>query len=977
MGKKMLTIVLMVTLFFIIAFTQQVEAIDNPPWTIDYGPKVVPTFDNYTQVDVYSLADLAGPLYGGTDNVEFVLQEDITMTGIIDINGDKVINLNGHTLTGGSTNAYLRIANGSTTKKFELKNGSIRGGQTTTSIGTDNVLTNGFFSVDNRVLTDIVFEDIDFMSSGAATSTGGGGFFKGLASNVFLLGKVDVNSGTYNLRAANMTFLGEFNGRSFTSASPGAYAQGSGGINLSFGGYANSYRGETASQTTGDRRIYIGPEATVTLVNESDGSTSYSNNIGNFATITIDGMLKATAFQTSLRTTASSVNSQRNYTARAGTYNGQSNINVNPNATFIMSSTNPRGTNGALYTYNTTVNANAPKIVDMRYFGRGNFFYAYNDQPRSDLRLYDTDIGVWLKDSQGLGNPQTIWQDVSTFDLLGFSNLTAGTLAATPSDLGINTTTFTINEYSRISNDVALPKLVPDAAFLGKDNEVIVKNSATSFSGSTDYYLPGRDSMGRGAPNATVTLAIGGKTYTTKTDSEGNWVFNDIELSSMPGGTKGTLNLTDTDFRTAPTLTVTLVDVIPPKVTTKLIKVAQGDTTQLKNPKTDLLSYSDETTTQNNLIVDYVTSAADRENMIQTLGVYEVEIKVTDEAGNSTTVKAPVIVHPPGETITDGYVVGNDFSIDFDTWVQASDEQKRGYMIDLSLGNVKGYQVNETDVIEVTADPTKMIVAIPTTEWLPNDTYTIPVKVNSYTKNIKVTLIPSSVKMAVNYVYTGTNIAIYSDLLTEELVDNTIIYQEKFGENLVEVLEGHLDNETLRLDYAGYNTVGVNQFKLFENGIEVSPTPTTVPNNDFTIVFEYSGQLKFQEVAQDLNFGTVTLSDGGTSTPLSNGSDSGIAIINTLQNETWSLKVSLPEGINQKGGTSNRRYLGNVVYKTGDTPDKKIGESAIIIEQQNGASLISQLELRRGDTGMFLEQEAGNLRGSYEGELVWTLEDGP
>lgn len=79
--------------------------------------------------------------------------------------------------------------------------------------------------------------------------------------------------------------------------------------------------------------------------------------------------------------------------------------------------------------------------------------------------------------------------------------------------------------------------------------------------------------LGKAASNATVTLKLNGKTYTTQTTDDGTWRFTDMDLSTVKGGTIGTVDLVDTDKRLATQIKFTVKDTIPPKATPKLIKL--------------------------------------------------------------------------------------------------------------------------------------------------------------------------------------------------------------------------------------------------------------------------------------------------------------------------------------------------------------------------------------------------------------------
>lgn len=971
--KKTWVIVFSLILFWSLSYPSFVEAVGEP-YTIDQAPLDVPTFDDYTVTKVSSLSELSTALNSSTSKVSIELQNDMTITSRIIINGDKELNLNGHTLNAG-TNGYLLIDRTSTTNQFKLFNGKIIGGPVTQSPGGPTTQNSAFLNVSYQKNINVVFEDITYKSNDT-----GGNFFVGLATNVFSLGTVTVETYAQNIRAGNMTFLGDFTGNSFGYGNPRDYGRTEGGVNLTFDGYNYSYINKTnnrggqasMSQSVGDRRIYIGKKSHVVLNNTNNGNLAFANNIGNFSIINVDGSLEATSVGTSLRTTASSVNIGTPYNNQAGTFNGQANIYVNQGATFKIASTSESGGAGTLYTYNTNLYVYKPDVLDMRYFGTGNFFYAYATSPQSNLFLYDQSIGVWLKNDKGIGNPTRIWQNVNWMSLLHFTINSANNVSS--SDPTLTPDTFKINDYSRISNNVELPMIVLDPTFINESDQAFLNNGATTFSGTTDYYLPGNVKLNKAASNATVTMKLNGKTYTTQTTDDGTWRFTDMDLSTVKGGTIGTVDLVDTDKRLATQIKFTVKDTIPPKATPKLIKADLGNTTKLNNPLDGISTYSDETTTNDKMTVEFVNSDAERTKMVNELGVHDIGINVIDEAGNKTLVSTKVIVHPKGENITDGYVFGKDYNIDYLTWVNASDSQKREFVLSKDYGNTKGYAISGNTITDVSTDPSNMLITIPSNNWEPNKTYDIPVKVNSYTKIIKVTLVPSTVKMTIKQVYKGTDTPIYSDLETKSLVKNDA-YEETIGDNIEEVLNKLISDKKIVLNYEGYNPVIVSDYKIYQHDKEMTKSDT-VPNEDFSIIYEYEGQLKFKDIAEKLDFGSVTISAEDTETPLSDSSDKSLSIINTIQESTWKLKASLPSGITQVNGKKSP-FIGNVIYKDilGDT--LRIGQSATIIETQKDNQLFSHIQLRNKDTGIFLKQEPGNLKGSYSGELLWTLEDSP
>ena len=981
MFKKWFLPIIMLGLFFICQ-PQKVQAVGEP-YVIDQAPTKIPKFEDYTIVPVSTFAQLSSGLSNASQtNVIYELQNDINMTSRVNIQGNKAINLNGHLLSA-STSGHLLVPSGSSTKQFKIYNGRMSGGPRSTHSGSETTENSAFFNINRNTLVDVVFEDISYESY-----SNGGMFFYGLGSNIFSLGKITMKTYLQHYRAGNMTFYGDFNGLAFGNNLDNEYGESTGGLNLSFGGYAYSYRNkfnngnETMTNENGDRRIYIGKDAHVVLKNTNNQNWyGYNNNIGNFSVLNVDGYLEAEAVGTSLRTTASTTNNKKPYDNLAGTYNGMANITVNEGASFKISSTStdPIARWGALYTYNTNIYAYKPKMFDMRYFSNGNFFYVYppalGNVSEGNMYLYDQNIGVWLKDDRGIGNPTQIWQNVSSMSIINFSTSSPGVISS--SDSTLNNSTFVLNNYSRISNDVRLPMIVPDDQFIDSKGNVFFNNGDTVFSGSTDYYLPGDVRVGKPAVNATVTFNINGTKYTTKTDSEGKWSFTGLNFSNIKAGTTGTLDITDVDQRYGPQITVTLKDTTPPKATPKLIKVLKDSTTGLKDPKEGVGTYSDETTSKENIKIEFVTSDEDRAAMLTERGVYEVDIDVTDEAGNTTTVTTPVVVYSPGETITTGFVVGKDFEIDYKTWLNATDAERKQFILDAQYGAAKGYTISGDTVTEVTNDPTKTIITIPNNDWKPKKTYQYTVKVNSYSQTFNVTLVPSTVNMTVKQVYKNTDNAIYSNLSSKTLVDNTKVYEETIDDEFTTIINNKISSGEFKLNYEGYEVITVTDYKIYQNNQEVIPTPTVVPDEDFTIVYNYEGQLRFKDNAIDLDFGSIPITSDKSITKLSDTSQDTIAIIDTIPGSEWRLKLALPEGINKTDGSQDE-FLGNVLYrKSGAEEDITIEPEDTLIETKQGNDLLNHLDLKNGEYGMLLQQNVGNLKGSYQGKLVWTLEDSP
>lgn len=898
------------------------------------------------------------------------LLQNITLNERVDIVGNKTIDLNNKVLilgegasdTGKVGKMYL---NRPDNQQFTIKNGRISGGDTRGLASHASAI--GAISVGNKANANLVTTAQDI------SHTSKGGFYKGKESKIVFKGKVTLENDQFNVRAKNMDFYGnpqnsndsenvDFYGYTSADGDPIDTSTANGGLNLSFDGY-ESFLGPN------QRILNINKNAKVKLKNDNNtilNYRAYANNIANFAVINLDGILETEAIGTTLRTTSS-----RYDTGGSGTTSGQAELNINPGATFKTISTATTYTYyGTIFTYSLDINVNNPLVFDIRFFGTGQFFYSWPNRGGSNFHIRNADVAVWNKDKKGIGNPNDIWQDVLFVDIKNFTN--TGNPKATSSNPNL-ANNFTINNYSRISNDIKLPIILPDKEFQSAEKTVL-KNNATTFYGSTDYYLPDGTLVGQSSPGAMLTLDVSGKKYTTVADEKGDWKFENINISNVSGGTIAKLDLVDVDKRIAKTIPVVIEDKTPPKAAPKLIKAKLNDMTNLINPKDAFASYGDETTSDAQLKFEYVTSLEDRQEMVKKVGKYEVEAKVTDAAGNATTIKAPVIVHEPTEIITNGFVSGNDFEVDYDKWTSATDSEKRAIMLAVEYGNVKGFEIQGNDVTEVTTNSSKMTMSFSGFNWEPKKTYEIQVKVLSYTKKIKVTLVPAAVKMTPKQVYEGTNTAIFEDLSQNTTVDNSKAYDVKIGDPLSQVIDDLIAKDNLNLDRKGYNKVEPVDYRVKVNN-QIIQTDK-VPDQPFELVFDYVGQMKFEQ-APSLDFGKIEISKANTQNELASTSQDQVKIINTLLKYDWTLKASTPKGI--KSSNSQENFLGQLLYYD-ENGDKHVIDHAgtKLTSQKSTDKSLSTVNVRgKNDSGMRLEQHVGNNKDTYSGELEWSLEDVP
>ena len=507
------------------------------------------TFD--APIEISSELELIDNLTS-TMSGSYVLTKDVSLSKSIIVPTNKELDLNQHTLiattASSATMSGKIIVNSPDVTSFILKNGNIIGGD---SRGLGNSSSNtgvtgpGFFLATNAS-TNLVatFENLSHASLG--------GFFFGRRSKVIFNGIVYLTNDQFNVSALNMDFNGVFSGSTSADGNPGARARSNGGINLSFDGY-----GDVSGENT--RILNVNENAQVILKNDNNttgSSRAYSNNVGNFAQINVkhNAIFDATAIGTSLRTTASQ-NAEN-----VGTSSDFAEINADSQSTFKIATTAKTNVGrGTIYTYATNINIDTPKLFDIRFFGNGVFFYSYNNRGGSNFDVKNSNIAVWDKNSLGVGNPIDIWENANFIDVANFYSSKKGTISSDPISIASK---FDINSYSRISNDIDLPKLIMGSLFDQTNGIYEIVNTSKIVNGSSIYYTPDGDIGNSKVVNGVVTMTIGNRTFTTTTDEQGNWSFSSaqVDLSKYSNGTIGTINLMDADERISPDIPIKIID---------------------------------------------------------------------------------------------------------------------------------------------------------------------------------------------------------------------------------------------------------------------------------------------------------------------------------------------------------------------------------------------------------------------------------
>ncbi|MGX7418185.1 hypothetical protein ACWOFR_05205 [Carnobacterium gallinarum] len=683
---------------------------------------------------ISSETDLIAALTSTTETEMHLTQSiNLTKQAIVTTN-NKVLDLNGFTITASvgssvTTGGQIAIydATGSTITAFTIKNGTINGGLRSTSetnagfinaVGTTqsnsyNTNGSGYTRRANRP-ENLVFSIDNITYTGAE-------FFNGSNNNVEIQNNVNLTTEFFNIKARNVTAK---NLSKYVGISTGSTV----GDESVTRRYSQPVWMGYGQENGHVKKFQVDRGGSVELRNEGYRSSNiFTNALTGWTDIQIDGTFVANSYNPVLRTTANYFNSSAPRTS----------IKVNQGSIFKLTTTGTNTSNGVIYTYPFAMEIDDPQVFDLRFFGTGQFIYAYTRfSLYSDMSFTNTNVAVWDKSSRGIGNPLSMWQDLNYLKMSNFSNGSRGTIT---SDNAHAATNFNINNYSRISNDLLMPVLLPNLTLDG--STYLIGNNVVSVIGKTDYKNPDATLVGKGVAFGEVVLKVGTNTQTTQTDAAGNWTMTFPKYTT---GATGTLRVTDSDQRYAE-VPIKIIDTTPPIATGKLLKTELNSAAGIPtNPRATLTSFSDETTASAALKVEYVTTDAERADMIKTTGVKTINLAVTDAAGNKTPVQSTLLVNLTSTT-NKGVIMGNNFRMSLSDW-SADAATNRQIVID--KGNVAAWLIDSFPAEDVTADPARFTIDTSSVGAIGEVPYSIILEVAGERKVITVTFEDTTVPTA-------------------------------------------------------------------------------------------------------------------------------------------------------------------------------------------------------------------------------------
>lgn len=359
-----------------------------------------------------------------------------------------------------------------------------------------------------------------------------------------------------------------------------------------------------------------------------------------------------------------------------------------------------------------------------------------------------------------------------------------------------------------------------------------------------------------------------------------------------------------------------------------------------------------------NFKYEYVTNI---DHLMTQIGTHDVQVYIYDNAGNRGVVNSQLIIY---EATKENVIEASDFKVtqkelskvtNLEEFIIEESEAEAYKIVNHRKEDFTNQiKVTEYDGLSTSSKKGKFIV-------------TLSVPNQDMITQIEIEVIPSEVEMKVKQVYKGTNHLIYGDLDSKtpvKIVDST----ETIGEPISNAIDKLETAGKLSLEKTGYLQDGSFIVKVNDVVIET----TDVPDEDFEIIFEYVGQMYFDEVP-NLDFGQIEISNKKDLYALDSNKKSDVKIVNTIQDKNWQLKLMLPDGIKN---SANETYLGDLIYYDDIGTPIIINQTAAEIVTQDSDDLLSILDMKgKNKSGMRLSQKIGNTKTKYSGQLVWSVED--
>lgn len=213
--------------------------------------------------------------------------------------------------------------------------------------------------------------------------------------------------------------------------------------------------------------------------------------------------------------------------------------------------------------------------------------------------------------------------------------------------------------------------------------------------------------------------------------------------------------------------------------------------------------------------------------------------------------------------------------------------------------------------------------------------------------------VPQDVEMTVNYYITGTTIKL------KNIND---------GNKLIASIKQSVEIGKPMTDYT-------TPLKKVFDGYTYSQAADTgaVPGNDFEVNLYYDGTLEFKDVPATVDFGSVPLISLGSKKVVPTA-DVSVGILDTLENGVnWDLQVRVKEPL-MNGSDA---LMGKMMFATELNGNLELTDTGIKVATKKANQVgVETVGWSKDKSGLYIQQEPGNKKGTYTGQLEWILIDG-
>ncbi|MGM0218946.1 BspA family leucine-rich repeat surface protein [Enterococcus sp. AZ126] len=261
-----------------------------------------------------------------------------------------------------------------------------------------------------------------------------------------------------------------------------------------------------------------------------------------------------------------------------------------------------------------------------------------------------------------------------------------------------------------------------------------------------------------------------------------------------------------------------------------------------------------------------------------------------------------------------------------------------------------------------------------------NETATFPLIASKTAVSVTITYERSFVKATIQYLDKEDGKAIFSQATTDGTLKAADVIEMTVGSNIQSNIQKAIDNQTITLVYPGYDEIGLGEYSRSDGS-----TDTTVPANDFTLIYKYTPQTSLVDVPAYVPFGSINVANllFSQNTFWPNATVVPVEILNTNRTKEWQLQAKMEknmqrqsDGLNMYGKLLFTQENGTPVI-LGDTVSTLLTETQMSEKTPVKKVSVSDKNTSSLSVKIFdLDAQAKEI-GTYEGTIGWYLVDAP